>query len=109
MDMAADSTINLNWVTEPIKHDDATKAVCSISSSQNYCCDSKWVFCIDATCSPYKKGADGVEYSDCSCWIQDKSQSIGPAEGKGAPAITGKPGGKKMCDYMQSGGLVSTF
>merc|ERR1712048_1427544 len=36
--------------------------------------------------------------SNCSCWMQDEAVSIGPAEGVGAPSITGK-----------SGGLVSTF
>ena len=73
-------------------------------------CDAPWVFCIDAVCDDKTTTVDGVEVSKCKCWEQKKGYSFIPASKKqGAACVMGYDGGKKMCDDMKNGELISTY
>ena len=74
---------------------------------------SRWVYCIDAICTPPANG-----FSNCYCWIQEASVSVGPgAANAGAscvqrfleqdsePPVTGEALEAAMAD----GELYSTF
>ena len=51
---------------------------------------SPWVYCVDAYCLPPVDG-----FSDCYCWIQEASDSIGPGSAtSGASCV--------IADYCQN-------
>ena len=72
-----------------------------------------WVYCADAICTPPVRG-----FSNCECWIQESSESIGPGSSdSGAGCVenfltggsTTNLFGDELFKKMNEGELYSTF